>query len=329
MRRWRRWLLAFACIWAPLSAMAQGGGWTASHQFPPGDPRDMAMRLIASEMAQSGVSIRIFPGASLLRPGDQMAALMAGSVDLVFIPADYLVERVPLVAALSLPGLIRTQDQALRVGASAPMRELKRQLEAAGIMVLAETWMAGVTGGRHKCIQSPADAKRLRTRTIGPFMADMWSAAGAVPVSALTSDTLTSLLDNDLIDVANTSALTMLTLKPRRKIACLTVPGPAGAFWYLYEPILISKKRYDSLDDQVKAALLAAAQKVQDHLNATHSMNERRLMGDFAAGGTEVVTMDADNLAAWHKLARRTAWKLFRDQVPGGADFLDKLQAID
>lgn len=328
----RKLVLATAAVMAMVMAgpaCAGAPSWTASHQFPPGDPRDQALQAIAREMAAAGLDIKIFPAASLLRPGDQWNGLITGSVDMIFTPADYLIDRFPQLAALSLPGMIRTHGQAVRVGASAPMRDLRRQIEAEGVVILADSWIAGAIGSRRNCILEPADVKGLRARVIGRYMSDCWSAAGAIPVAAPTSETLATLTNSGLIDIANTSVATMLTLKTQHKFACLTVPGEAGALWYLWEPILISKRRFDALDEPRRQALLAAGARAREAMAATASLTERRLAGDFLAAGVEVVSMDGETLAAWHKLARRTAWKLFREQVPGGGEMLERLQAVD
>jgi TRAP-type C4-dicarboxylate transport system substrate-binding protein len=237
-----------------LPSVAFAQTWTASHQFPINDPRDQVLQTLAREMAAQGLVIRIFPAASLLRPHDQWSGLKNGSVEVVFIPADYLAERFPHLSALSLPGMIRDHAHALKIGASAPMRELRRQIEAEGVTVLADSWVAGTSGGRRKCVLSPNDVKGLRARTIGAYMDEVWSAAGAIPVSAATSDTLPLLMDNDLVDIANTSVTTLLTLRMRSKFACLTVPGPAGALWYLWEPILVSRRSLDALDEPRRLA---------------------------------------------------------------------------
>ncbi len=319
-------LLVLAQVWP---AVGHAQTWTVSHQFPANDPRDQAVRTIADEMVKHGVTLRIFPAASLLRPRDQWAGLRNGSIDMVFTPADYLIDRFPQLAVLSLPGMIRTQAQAIKVGASAPMRELRRQIEGEGVVVLADSWVGGATGGRRNCILTPEDAKGQRARTIGRYMEEAWSVAGAVPVAAPTSDTLPVLMDNDLIDIANTSVTTMLTLRMRSKFACLTVPGDAGALWYLWEPILVSKRSLDTLNETQRRALLAVSARVQESLASSHSQIERRLAGDFIASGIEVVRIEPEALAAWHKLARRTAWKLFRDQVPGGGELIDQIQALE
>lgn len=303
--------------------------WTASYQFPPGDPRDEAMRAIAYRMARQGLEIRLFPSASLMRPNDQWDALVKGSIDMVFIPADYLQDRFPQLGALSLPGIIRSQAHAERVSASPTMRELHKLFDSAGIVVLADSWVAGGYAAKNRCVIAPADAKGLKARTIGRFMSEFWAAAGAIPVPATTSDALPVLVNSNLVDIANTSVTTLLSLRMEKSFACLTVPGDDGALWYLYEPILVSKKRFETLDEPRRQELRAAAIRAQENLVATTSLTTRRLAGNYLAAGIEVATLDGANLAAWHKLARRTAWKAFRDAVPGGGELLDRLQAVE
>ena len=312
-----------------MPAVAQAQSWTASYQFPVGDPRDEAMHGIARATAAAGLDIRLFAAGALMRPVDQWAALSNGSVDIIFIPADYLQDRIPQIAALSLPGMIRTRAQAARVAATPGMRDIRRLIEAAGAVILADTWIPGASASRKRCVLNPADARGMRARTIGRYMTEYWSAIGAVPVPATTSETLPVLVGSGLIDIANTSAATLMSLKMENQFVCLTLPGEAGALWYLYEPILVSKRRFDALDEPARRALLDAAILAQEQLAQASSQIERRLAGTYIAAGIETVSYDAETLAMWHKIARKTVWKSFREQVPGGAELLERLQTPD
>lgn len=324
-----RGLAVVAVMAAAAISPVQAQSWKASYQFSPGDSRDDAMQSIARDMAASGLEIKLFPSASLLRPTDQWSALQHGSVDMIFTPADYLMERFPLLGALSLPGAVRSKEHAERLAGSPPMRELQRQFEAAGVIILTDTWLPGAFATRTKCVVAPADVQGLRARTIGKYMSEVWTAAGAIPVPATTSEALPVLVNSGLIDIANTSISTLLALKMEKKFTCLTLPGDQGALWYLYETVLVSKARFDALSEPQRQALIAAAQKAQAELKTAASLSLRRLAGRYLAAGVEVVTLDGEALADWHRLARRTAWKLFREQVPGGGDFLDRLQAVE
>lgn len=322
-------LAAAALTLLAMATASRAETWTASYQFPPGDLRDDAMRSIAHAMEAQDLTIRLYAAASLLRPADQWSALIGGGIDMVFMPTDYLLDRFPQLAVLSLPTMIRSRDQAGRISVSPAMRDLKRQIEAAGVVILVDSWIPGAYASRQRCVLHPADAKGLRARTIGRFMSEYWAGAGAQPVPVATSEALGTLVSNDLIDIANTSAATLLSLRMERKFACLTVPGEAGAMWYLYEPIMVSKRRYESLSDAQRQALHAAADEAEANLSTALSLLERRLAGNFIAAGVDVVKLDGEAMEAWRRLARRTAWKSFRDHVAGGADLLDKMQAVE
>lgn len=317
-------LAAFTAL-AAFAARAET--WVASYQFPQGDMRDAAMRSIARAMEPHGLTLSLHSGASLMRPGDQWTALTSGSVDMVLMPSDYLLDQFPQLGVLSLPGVIRTRDQARRLTSSPPVRELKRRIEAAGVVILAESWIPGAYAGRSRCVLEPADAKGLRARTIGPFMSAFWAGADAIPVPVTTSDSLGALVSNGLIDIANTSVATLLSLRMERKFACLVMPGEGGALWYLYEPIMVSKARFDALSDSQRRALLEAAAVAEGNMAEAESLLERRLAGNFIAAGVEVAQLRPAAMEKWIKLARRTAWKTFRDKVPGGGDLLDRIQA--
>ena len=78
-------------------------------------------------------------------------------IDMVFMPVDYLLDRFPQLAALSLPTMIRSRAQAGRVSASPAMRDLTRQIEAAGVVILADSWIPGAYASRQRCVQVPAE----------------------------------------------------------------------------------------------------------------------------------------------------------------------------
>ncbi|MGN6571719.1 MAG: TRAP transporter substrate-binding protein DctP, partial [Pseudolabrys sp.] len=91
----------------------------ASHQFPggKGDIRDDMVQMIAKEAAAAnvGLTIQVYPGASLFKPNDQWNAMVNGQLDLTLFPLDYASGKVPAFSATLMPGLIRSQDRAKRI----------------------------------------------------------------------------------------------------------------------------------------------------------------------------------------------------------------------
>ena len=106
-----------------LSASAQAQvTLRASHQFPGGkhDVRDDMVQMIAKEAGASGtgLTVQVYPGASLFKPNQQWNAMVDGQLDISLFPLDYASGKVPTFSATLMPGLIRNQDRAKRINDS-------------------------------------------------------------------------------------------------------------------------------------------------------------------------------------------------------------------
>jgi TRAP-type transport system periplasmic protein len=98
----------------------------ASHQFPggKGDVRDNMMQLIAkeAEAANVGLNVEVYPDAALfqapLKVEQQWDAIVNGQLDITLLPLDYASDKVRAFSATLMPGLVRSQDRALRINQS-------------------------------------------------------------------------------------------------------------------------------------------------------------------------------------------------------------------
>src|SRR5213083_1720005 len=119
----------------------------ASHQFPggKGDVRDEMVQIIARDAKAAGVDleIQVYPGASLFKPNEQWNALVNGQLDISSFPLDYASGKERAFGATLMPGLVRSHDRAQRVNDSPFMKDIKAQIDKAGVVVLADAWLAG------------------------------------------------------------------------------------------------------------------------------------------------------------------------------------------
>jgi len=103
----------------------------ASHQFPggKGDVRDDMVQMIAKEtkVANVGIDMQVYPGASLFKPNQQWNAMVGGQLDISLFPLDYASGKVPAFSATLMPGLIRSQERAKRVNASRYSRRNRKE----------------------------------------------------------------------------------------------------------------------------------------------------------------------------------------------------------
>src|SRR5258706_7601076 len=138
-----------AALSAALSATAVAAPTTlrASHQFPGGrgDVRDEMVQIVARDAKAANVEldVQVYPGASLFKPNDQWNALVNGQLDISSFPLDYASGKMRAFCATLMPGLLRSHDRAQRMNGSPFMKEIKAQIDKAGVLVLADALLAG------------------------------------------------------------------------------------------------------------------------------------------------------------------------------------------
>src|SRR5690242_19581863 len=144
----------------------------ASHQFPggKGDARDEMVQIIAREAnaANVGLDVQVYPGASLFKPNDQWNAMVNGQLDMSSFPLDYASGKVPAFSATLMPGLVRNHGRAQRLNDSPFMKEIKAKIDKAGVVVLADAWLAGAIASKKNCVRKPEDIKGQKLRSAGP-----------------------------------------------------------------------------------------------------------------------------------------------------------------
>jgi TRAP-type C4-dicarboxylate transport system substrate-binding protein len=317
---------------AALSIAASGADMTlrASHQFPggKGDVRDDMVLMIAKEAkaANVGLNIQVYPGASLFKPSDQWNALVNGQLDMTLFPLDYASGKVPTFSATLMPGLIRNQERAKRVNQSQFMKEIRAEIEKHGVIVLSDAWFAGGMAAKGGCITKPADMKGLKFRAAGPTFAAMWEAAGASIVSP-PSNEIYNAFQSGVVNGTDTSLGSFASMRLYEVADCLTAPGD-NALWFMYEPVLMSKKSFDRLDKKQQQVILDAGKKAQAFYEGkADSVNEEALKA-FRDHKAKVVTLSDADYNAWVDVARKSAYARFAKDVPNGQKLIDEALAV-
>jgi TRAP-type transport system periplasmic protein len=323
--------LASAAIAAVLST---GAGaeivLKASHQFPggKGDARDEMVQIIARDVkaAKVGLEIRVYPDASLSKPNDQWNAMVNGQIDISSFPLDYASGRVRAFGATLMPALVRSHERAARLNSSPFMQDIKAKIENAGVVVLADAWLAGAIASKKGCIRKPDDIKGLKVRSAGPTFAAMWQQAGGSIVS-VPSNEVYNALKTGIADATDTSSSSFVSFRVYEQVKCLTAPGE-NALWFMYEPVLMSKKRFDALSSQQQNALMKAGKAAEEFFNKASKKLDEEMVGIFRKNGVEVITLSASEYDAWVKLAQQSSYKEFANEVPDGKHLIEQALAV-
>ena len=302
----------------------------ASHQFPggKGDPRDEMVQIIAKEVkaANVGLEVQVYPGASLFKPNDQWNAIVGGQLDMTALPLDYASGKIGAFSATLMPGLVRNHDRAARVNTSPFMKEIKDKIDKAGAIVLADAWLAGAIASKKGCIRKPEDIKGQKVRSAGPTFAAMWQQAGASIVN-IPSNEVYNALQTGVAEATDTSTGSFVSFRIYEQVKCITAPGD-NALWFMYEPVLMSKRSFERLTKEQQDALVKAGKKSEEYFNKATKGLDDDMVATFKKNNVEVVSLTPAEYDAWVKVAQDSSYKQFVAEVPDGKKLIDEALAV-
>ncbi|KQY26918.1 ABC transporter substrate-binding protein [Rhizobium sp. Root482] len=302
----------------------------ASHQFPggKGDIRDEMVQMIARDVAAAnvGLEIQVFPGSSLYKPNDQWNAVTRGLLDMTSFPLDYASGRYPIFSATLMPGLVGNFDRAVRLNDSEFMTDIKKVIEDAGAIVISDAWLSGAFASKKSCITSPETIKGQVIRAAGPAFEEMLVAAGA-SISSMPSSEIYTGMQTGVLDAANTSSASFVSYRLFEHAKCLTAPGD-NALWFMYEPVLVSKKIFDGLTPEQQKAILTAGEKAEAFFNEEVRKGDQTMIDAYKKAGVEVVEMSKEDYDAWLAVAKESSYKNFAAKVPDGDKLIEKALAV-
>jgi TRAP-type C4-dicarboxylate transport system substrate-binding protein len=330
MRQIKLTAVAAALCVAMTGASAAPITLRASHQFPggKGDVRDEMVQIIARDAKAANVDldVQVYPGASLFKPNEQWNALVNGQLDISSFPLDYASGKVRAFGATLMPGLVRSHDRAQRMNDSKFMQDIKAQIDKAGVVVLADAWLAGAVASKKGCIRKPEDIKGLKIRSAGPTFAQMWQAAGASIVS-VPSNEVYNALQTGVADATDTSSGSFVSFRIYEQVKCLTAPGD-NALWFMYEPVLMSKKSFNRLNKKQQDVLRQAGKKSQEFFAKEAKGLDDAMVKTFKAHNVEVVTLNQDEYQQWLKVAEKSSYAEFAKEVPDGKKLIDEALSV-
>jgi TRAP-type C4-dicarboxylate transport system substrate-binding protein len=320
-----------ALIAVALSAPALGAQTLrASHQFPggKGDVRDDMVQMIAKEVkaANVGLEIQVYPGASLFKAEQQWNAMVNGQLDMTLFPLDYASGQVRAFSATLMPGLIRSYDRAKRINNSKFMKEMRAIIEQHGVIVLSDAWFGGGMASKRGCILEPSDVKGLKFRAAGPTFAQMWQAAGASIVS-IPSNEIYNAFQTGVAEATDTSMGSFLSFRLYEQAKCLTTPG-TNALWFMYEPVLMSKKSFEKLDKKQQQAILKAGKNAQKYYEDKAEAVDAATIKAYKDHGVEIKSLSDAQYQKWLEVAKQSSYAEFARDVPNGKMLIDEALSV-
>jgi len=327
-------MLAAPAILRVTAARAETRTLKISHQFPggtaeSGDFRDRLVRRFAATVQQKtggSLAFEIYPGSSLMKTVAQFSALRHGALDMSLYPLAYAGGEVPEVNIGLMPCLVTTYDQGLAWKKAAVGKQLMDVLDRRGVRILTWIWQAGGTASRAGAIVDPDDTKGLKIRGGSREMDMMLKAAGGI-ISSVPSDEIYAAMQTGSLDAAVTSSTSLLSFR-LQEIAKNVTTGRGGSFWFMMEPLLISKDVFASLTPDQQAVMTETGEAMEAFALENAKADDNQLAVTYAQAGVKVQDMNQEVLVKWRAIAESTAWKDFAARNASCADLLKLAEAV-
>ncbi|RFB73339.1 MULTISPECIES: TRAP transporter substrate-binding protein DctP [unclassified Herbaspirillum] len=323
--------LATAPLWtAGSSVWAQGAPTSLkiSHQFPggtinEGDFRDRLTRMFAEGVAKrtnGSLKFEIYPGSSLMKVNAQFSAMRKGALDMSLVPLNYAGGEVPETNIGLMPGLVTSYAQGSAWKNAEVGKELARILAEKGILIVSWIWQAGGVASRTKPIIEPADAKGMKVRGGSREMDLILKEAGAAVVT-LPSNEIYAAMQTGAMDAAMTSSTSFISFRLEEVAKALTT-GRDKAYWYMFEPLMISKSVFEKLTKDQQAAIMAVGAEMEQFALKAAQTDDVAVAAVYQKAGAKVVDLNAATVKKWQDIARATAWKDFAARNANCANLL-------
>lgn len=286
-----------------------------SHQFPggtitEGDFRDRLCRKFAAEIerrTKGALKGTVYPGSSLMKTNAQFSAVSKGALDMTLLPLSYAGGEVPEVNIGLMPGVVTSYEQGMAWKNAEVGKYLSGLLYQKGIVIVSWIWQAGGVAGRSKPIVEPENAKGMKVRGGSREMDMVLKAAGASVVS-LPSNEIYQSVQTGALDAAMTSSTSLISFRLEEVAKHLTT-GRGKAYWFMFEPLLMSRAIFDKLPKDQQATIMSVGAEMEKFALEAAKADDQAVAKIYQKAGARVYDLSEATVKKWQGIARETAWK--------------------
>ncbi|KOX59639.1 MULTISPECIES: TRAP transporter substrate-binding protein DctP [unclassified Methylobacterium] len=299
-----------------------------SHQFPggtleSGDARDRICRRFGHELEKrtgGSLTVQVYPGSSLVKTLAQFSAVRKGAVDLSLVPLSYAGGELPEANIALMPALVTNYDQAARWRTAPVGERLAKTLNDKGVMIVTWVWQSGAVASRVHPILVPSDVKGVKIRGGGREMDLVFQASGAI-VSTMPSSEMYIGMQTGALEAAVSASTSLISFRLDELTKNLTA-GRGRSFWFILEPLIISKATFEALTPEQQRAVQEIGQELEAFSFAAAKADDEEITKIYAARGAKIHELTADHIQTWREAARDTAWKDFAGKNASCAELL-------
>jgi len=244
-----------------------------------------------------------------------------GTLDFSLLAINNVTPFSPTVGSLSLPYVIQSLDEAVKITQGEIGKELaENTLRDAGVRIIAWTYTGfRVLTNSKRPVKTLEDLKGLVIRVPkNAIMIDTYKSWGINPTPMAWSETFTA-LQQKVVDGQDNPYMTVYAMKFYEIQKYIT---PIRYIFSL-EPLIISEELFQSQSPEMKDIILKAGKEATLHSADFLRKSEARIQKELVEKGM-IITPPANDEKEWIKKATKAVWPKYYDSI-GGKDKLDKI----
>ena len=305
-----------------------------SHQFPggtisEGDFRDRLCRMFAAEIekrSNGALTGQVYPNSSLMKTVAQFSAVRKGALDVSLYPISYAGGEFAELNIGLMPGLVSSYKQGAAWKTSEVGKRFAAFLNEKGVIILSWIWQAGGVVSRSNPIVNPDDVKGLKVRGGSREMDMVLQAAGGTTLST-PSNELYAAMQTGACDAAITSSTSLISFRLEEVAKSLTT-GRGKSYWFMLEPLIISKRIFDALPKNQQETVMALGNELEEFGTKEAMADDQKVADVYAKKGAKVADLDEATVEKWRAIARNSAWKDYAAKTPLSAELLKMAEAV-
>ena len=306
-----------------------------SHQFPGGSAAegDFRHRLCArfaqeiDKRSNGALKANVYPGSSLMKVNAQFSAVRKGALDMTLIPLPYAGGEVPELNIALMPGLVTSYEQGYAWKKAEVGKALSDLLADKGVVIVTWIWQAGGAASRSVPVVGPEDVKGLKFRGGSREMDLVAKAAGAATLSLPSNETYAA-MQTGAVDVVTTSATSLISFRLQEVSKHLTISKTGKSYWFMLEPLLMSKAIFDKLPKDQQALIMTVGAELEKFALEGARADDAQVADAYLKAGAKVHDLTDAALGRWVALSRSSAWKDYAEKNESCAKLLKLAEKV-
>jgi TRAP-type C4-dicarboxylate transport system substrate-binding protein len=226
-----------------------------------------------------------------------------------------------------MPGVVSSYDQGYAWKKAEIGKKMNALMAEKGAVLVTWLWQAGGSASRDaKPILVPEDIKGKKVRGGSREMDLMLKGAGASVVS-MPSNELYAAMQTGTMDVCMTTSTSFISFRLEEIAKSLTT-ARKKSFFFVFEPLLMSKQVFDALPKDQQTAIMDIGAEMEKFALEKAKADDDEVAKVYEKRGIKTYDIDQAQVDKWKAVAAQTCWKEFADKNASNAEFLKLSQQV-